>query len=146
MKTTGVEIKKTKTNKDYKVFTLENGKKLSVFSFSPSYESLQVGSDIPDDELEYQQQYDNYKLKDTPRSAPRASTGPARAANITAESVKHAQENRNEAVKMAAAYRDATLLLIAQYPDGLPPEWQKEHQAIREWYIKDWSNRSGQPF
>lgn len=145
-----VEERKTGEGKEYKSATLKAGTdtfdRVSIWSDHPDYALVVEGGKITGEVFKNAKGYWNFKGATAKPAYTGGKTGIKAAQDRKATDIKTAQDNKGQAIKIASAFRDATLLLIAQYPDGLPAEWQKEHQAIREWLINDWSNRENLPF
>lgn len=150
MKTIELLVKKTKAGDDYHVFKMEDGKYLSIFKFDSRFSEINVGTDLPDDVLVYDQQYNNYKLKELPKPAG-GSRGGGNSAAITKaqdtkrEDIKDAQERKKEDIAQAAAFRDATLITV---------EWVKsapfpmDHEIKEYWksWVKFFLAMGDQPF
>lgn len=59
-----------------------------------------------------------------------------------AEGIATAQENKGRGVMVAAAFRDATIILTAlpEFKDMSAEEWRAAHKRIRDWYIAQWKD------
>lgn len=83
----------------------------------------------------------------------RASPGAITKAQETkAANIEKAQENKQEGIKLASAFRDATLLAIELNKratfEGEPlgkSELLALHKELREWYMKGWENEANNP-
>lgn len=126
MKITALVMKKTKAGDDYKLFTMEDSHKLSVFNWDLRYPELNVGSDIPEDALIFDPAYSNYKLKPLPKPSGAAIKTPGGYRNPAAiekaqetkrENVEEAQNRKQDGIKLAGAMRDATLVALADIKD-----------------------------
>lgn len=76
------------------------------------------------------------------RSAPaKGFGGAAKAMETKAANIEKAQENKNKGIMIAAAFRDATLMLTnsPSYNDMKPDEIRANHKAIVEWYVSAWN-------
>lgn len=147
-------MKETKAGAPYKLFQMEDGKRLSVFQFDTRYAEITEGIDIPDDALIYDQQYDNYKLKPLPKpaGAPRGGFGGKQAEALMEkknESIKGFQDDKEKSIALSSAQRDA-VLMVTTFETAQPFPTDSELRAKivewREWFLKEHQNRSGQPF
>lgn len=153
MKTIQLEIKKTKAGDDYKLFTMEDGKKLSLFQFDTRYPDIVIGTDLPDDVLIFDPAYGNYKLKPLPPVAKTGGFSGAAAAQAkkgemiekaqetTFAHVTKAQENKNIGIKTSAAMRDATLMTLqslSQEPFPNDADFEREFKKYRDMYVRIW--------
>lgn len=148
MKTASVQIKTTRAGDPYKVFQMEDGKYLSVFKFDERYEAMEVGVDIADDQLIFDAQYGNYKLKPLPKppTAPRGGGAAiTKAMETKSENIKEAQDRRNEAVLRAGAFRDATLVTLAMLKDQ-PFPTDADFKSEWERWVKYFMGKGAEPF
>lgn len=143
-------MKETRAGAPYKLFTLEDGKRLSVFNFDARYNDINVGTDVPDDSLVYDQQYDNYKLKPLPKPAggPRSGFGGQQAEALMEKknnNVEAAQARKSDAIARAGAFRDATLVSLALLKDQPFPT---DVDFKREWekWVKYFLGKGEEPF
>lgn len=80
------------------------------------------------------------------RSTPSKSFGgAAKAMETKAANIEKAQDNKNKGIMLAAAFRDATIMLtnLAVYADMTPDEVRTNHKAFVEWYVKAWDDVEG---
>lgn len=154
MKTIELLVKQTKAGDDYHVFKMEDGKFLSVFKFDTRFSEINVGTELPDDVLIYDQQYNNYKLKPLPKpaGAPRGGFGGKQAEALMEkknESIKGFQDDKEKSIALSSAQRDA-VLMVTTFETAQPFPTDSELRAKivewREWFLKEHQNRSGQPF
>lgn len=150
MKTTSVTIKQTKAGQDYKQFVMEDGKRLSVFQFDTRYPELEVGTDLPDDILIYDQQYDNYKLKPLPKpvTPTKGGFGGKQAEALMDKKVvniEKSQDRKQEAILRAGAFRDATLVSLASLREQ-PFPTDAEYQAEWRKWVKFFVSAGEEPF
>lgn len=145
-------MRPTKTGGEYKQFTMEDGKKLSVFSYDPRYAELEVGSDIPETDLIFDPAYGNYKLNKAPvvfpaRPASLGGPRPSMAAAVEKKGVmiEKAQERKSEGVNISGAFRDATLISLASLRDQPFPTDEEFKAEWRKW-VKFIMNEHEQPF
>ncbi len=84
-----------------------------------------------------------------PRPAASPSAAPTRGpAGIKAaqerkdQMIEKAQENKGKGMLIAAAFRDATLMLVnmADYKTMTPDESKMKHKALRDWYIAEYKD------
>ncbi len=144
------EMRTTRKGDAYKLFTLSNGKRLSVFQFDDSYNLLNEGSDIADDQLVYDSEYDNYKLKKVAKRGGGSRRDDIKAAmGVKTESIRKAQENKEQGVRIAAIFRDATLIVSSMVKAGtfegiaqeeLGANIRAAHRAWREWLDGEWED------
>lgn len=148
MKTISLTMKQTKAGDAYKLFQMEDGKKLSVFQFDSRYNDINDGTDIPEDQLVYDQQYDNYKLKQLPKVPAGGSRGGAniaKAQETKAENIKEAQDRKAEAITRAGAFRDATLVTLAMLKDQ-PFPTDDDFKKNWELWVKYFMGKADEPF
>lgn len=117
---------------------LEN---VTVWGDHPDFEALAVGSTV---EGEYK---DDGKWKTLYGIKPKAPVsggnmrGVAAAQERKGAMIASAQENKSQAIKVAAAMRDAVAIAIASL-SGVPfptdAEFQAEIVKWRTWYLKEW--------
>lgn len=143
-------MKETKAGAPYKLFQMEDGKRLSVFQFDTRYAEITEGIDIPDDALIYDQQYDNYKLKPLPKPAgsPRGGFGSKQAEELINKKNDNIQQNmasKNEAIIRAGSARDATLVSLACLKDA-PFPTDSEYKAEWEKWYKYFMGKAEEPF
>jgi hypothetical protein len=144
MKITLAEEKTSqKTGKAYKVFTLEDGRKPSVFPGHTMW-TAKEGDDIPDELIVQNGEY--WNITD-PNKKPSAGRGDfAKAQQFKTESIERAQKNKEDAIKLSSTFRDATLLTVAM----LEKETEKltsdqvKHGWLhwRSWLLQQYDNDS----
>lgn len=66
-----------------------------------------------------------------------------KAQETTFKHVTQAQDNKNKGIMLAAAFRDATLLLtnLPAYAEMNMEEVRDNHKAFVDWYIKSWDEQ-----
>lgn len=140
-------MKETSNGKPYKQFTLENGKVLRVFNFDAHYDSLQEGMEIDDAELVFDAKWDNYKLKAMPKptSAPRASGAITKAMETKQLNTEKNMDRKEESIRIAGAFRDATQITLASLKD-VPFPTDEEFKAEWTKWCKWLLGQSDQPF
>ena len=82
------------------------------------------------------------QARNTPAPA-RGFGGAAKAMETKAANIEKAQENKNKGIMLAAAFRDATILLtnLPAYADMTMEEVRTNHKAFVDWYIKSWDEQ-----
>lgn len=123
-------------------------KTVTIWSDFPDFAVLQPGSSVDGDIVE-KGQYSTFYAKKAPISAyrPRVAGGPGvkAAQERKGEMIQQAQETKSTGIKIAAAFRDATLLTIEilRQVEGEPlskSEIFALHKEIRDWYIAGWGD------
>lgn len=150
-----MERKTTSTGKEKIDATLRTPegaltKTATIWSDFPGFTTLQPGGQVMGDLVEKGQYTTLY-----PTKAPAASTyrpriaggasGVKAAQERKGEMIAVAQETKNTGIKIAAAFRDATLLVIEilNQVEGEPLQKNEIfalHKEIRDWYIAGWGD------
>lgn len=75
------------------------------------------------------------------RSTSKGFGGANKAMETKAANIKEAQENKNKGIMIAAAFRDATIMLtnMPAYNEMSFEEIRTNHKAIVEWYVLGWN-------
>lgn len=119
-------------------------KKGEVF---PGFDTIRAGAEV--EGTLWQSSTGKYYLfaPDPAKAKPAgAMAGMKAAQERKAEGIKEAQENKNMSIMIAAAFRDATLILNEMFPDiGNEPNVDvrldaamEMHRRIKDRYIKEW--------
>jgi hypothetical protein len=151
MKTTALTMRETKNGAPYKVFVMEDGNKLSVFNFDARYGEIDVGTDLPESVLLFDPAYSNYKLRPLPKG-PQVKTSAGyktvqmeKVMETKAANIEVAQTRKNDAIALAGAMRDSTLITLAALKDQ-PFPTDEEFKA--EWvkWVKWILSKHDEPF
>lgn len=149
MKITKVEIKQTKTGKDYKSLTFEDGKSVNMWSNDPDYEIA-----IVDATLERTLEQDGQYLKlNQKRKANNYKTQQIEQAQVRKEqSINRTLDRKEESIVLTSSARDATLMITTIInhnkninEDYLKQKWEEWRQYFINQYTKDITDLT-QPF
>lgn len=146
-----IEDKETKTGKDYKVVTFEDGSTASVFPWDYSgFNQITVGDDIDEDYIDDDGKYTN--IKDPDKQGNSSSGGSQSPQKRKEDSINKAMNKKEKSIRLSSTMRDATLLTQAQFqgkenPD--PKKMKDAHQQWRAWLWDNWESinkQSNTPF
>ena len=150
------ETKQTTTGKTKKELSFEGGTKATIWGDFPGFDGIMPGSVIEGDLVPAKDP--KYAPTLYPPRAPRASSGRAAdmkvAQAMKAENIRAAQENKEQGIKIAAIFRDATLITIEMakaIAEPMTPQekavwFKKTHREVREWLDREWEgDRSEMP-
>ena len=115
----------------------------------PGYETIATGQELEGDIVEKGKYKSLYPLRVERPSTPRT---PSRSAEINVamerknESIRTFQEDKELGIKVAAAMRDATLILTSVYretleklePSKRSDKIKELHAALVSWYLEQW--------
>jgi len=139
---TNIEIKQTKTGKDYKQCKLDTqvlGKdQFNVFAFHSMYAEVEQGVDFGEDKFILEGQYLN--LKDPKKTMSRGGAFKSHqikeAQDTKRQDINQAQQNREKGIKTASTMRMAVDLAIAECGE----DKSKLAGLIKHWREFCWTN------
>ena len=115
----------------------------------PAFDDVAVGSTIEGNVWKNPTSMKLSIFPPKPQTAPRAGGAPniKAAQERKAEAIATAQDNKNMGIMIAAAFRDATLILNQMFPDlanETSPDVRLDaamamHKRIKERYIREWT-------
>lgn len=159
MKILTIKDKQDKNGNPMKVIEVDDENKTTVF-VNAKYEPKIFAVIKEDSEIEIFQDGKFWKIKpeslgitpDAPKS--NYKTGQiTEAVKIKAESIRHAQENRNDSIRLSSASRDASLMVTTLIPfiykDLTEDELKAKWESWRAWFfqrIGDEPQSFSQPF
>jgi len=136
---TSIEDKTTSTNKPYKLCSLADGRKVSVWSDHPLFSEVAPNFEIPDSLFYQKGQY--WNLTNPARKGAPRSGGYQ---NKRTADIKEAQDNKERSITFFnstnAAMQAVSTFNKADFGDKSTTDIRKEIREWRDWFIKEHDN------
>lgn len=144
-----IEEKTTSTNKPFRKMSLKDEAgvtttEVSIWSDNPQYDKAILSGTLEGEITTNEKGYKNFQAPkgNLSRYGGGNPGGAVKAANVTAESVKKAQDKKETAIEISSTFRDATMITLAQFAgkEFTPQQFQAQWQQWRKWLLANFSN------
>ncbi len=150
-KLTSIEVKAGKSGKSFATTFWNDGQGEQKALMFKDYETLKVGDEVEGRISPWKDAFVfNVGEANTYVKGPSGykSIQIDAAMDKKAENVEKAQDRTSHGVRIAAAFRDATLIgiEIMKREEMSLDEYKALHKRLREWYLHEWQSANDQPF